>query len=212
MKKISLPLPLRVGLAVFSVVLTLGGVTGIASSFVLWHGFIADFVDIHTRAVREPLAWLVSAVLPPSWPRPPSWFLDLLVIWGFSFTTLRLFLLFEGERAVLQRRAMRKWWSVPIVFLLGPVAPFYLIYAWGHLLVSEHLILIRERVEDCRGIAPLSRIGKEALQKREDALVWTTEELVEDIKKLAYYFVGMLALVVILLMINYQFGLLAGGD
>ena len=43
-------------------------------------------------------------------------------------------------------------------------------------------MLIRERNEDYRGVAPLSRVGKIALQKREDNLVAISEDLVEDIK------------------------------
>ncbi len=207
MAKPALPFPVRVGLAILSITLTFGGVTGIASSFVIWHGFVADFLSVYYRAVAQPLAWIVDILLPTSWPRPPRWTYDLFVVWGFSLTTLRLFLLFEGETAILQRRAMRRWWAYPLVVLLGPIAPLYLIYAWLHLLVREHLSLSRERMDDYRGVSPLSRVGRIALQKREDAVVTISEELIRDIKKLLIYFAAMVALVILLLMINYQMSL-----
>jgi hypothetical protein len=187
-------------------VFTLGGISGIASSVVIWRGFLAEFFSIYSKVVREPLSSLVTLVLPVAW-WPPDWIYDVAVIWGFTFATIRLFLLFEGETATIQRRALRKWWSYPIMFVLGPLSPFYLVYVWLHLLVREHLMLVDERMADFRGIEPLSRIGKIALLKREDALVAVSQNLLRDTQRLALYFAGMLTLVLLMLMINYQFWL-----
>lgn len=64
---------------------SIGGIMGIVEGWVRWHDFIANhFLDYYKSLVRQPISWTVGLVWPETWPKPPTWAFDVMVLWGVA--------------------------------------------------------------------------------------------------------------------------------
>jgi hypothetical protein len=85
------------------------GVASIVGGFVSWAGFLADAINIYHEFLRDPILRVVLHVWPTTWPRIPSWVVDIFVIQSSFFLSYRLFMAFEKESNINVFAALRQY-------------------------------------------------------------------------------------------------------
>jgi hypothetical protein len=81
-----------------SVLLNISGLASIVDGFVVWVGFLRNFIEIYRAWIREPMLWAAHLVWPNGWPRIPGWIMDWLCISGsFALAVNAIALRDEGQ-------------------------------------------------------------------------------------------------------------------
>lgn len=73
-----------------SLLLNISGMASIVDGLVQWVSFLKDLLGIYQTWIREPISWIVHLVWPPSWPKIPTWALDIFVIWSGLFLAINI--------------------------------------------------------------------------------------------------------------------------
>jgi hypothetical protein len=136
-----------------SVLLNVSGMASIVDGFVVWGGFIRDFVDIYQTWIREPIHGALQFV----WPlgRLPRWVADWFCINGSVAAAYNLALVYHGEKTVLggiidiRKLYLERLRALgPLLFLFAPLfvliaifgliaaAMFGLLYLWIRVIVE----------------------------------------------------------------------------
>ena len=125
----AIPLPITYLLIGLSILLNFASMASLVDGFIIWIGFFKDFVDLYEKLVREPVHAFVIQVLPLSWPRPPLWLYDVIVIWGACFLGFRMSVLFDRTQTPF---------SGPTDFFITPIAgPLTILTFAGLFLFSQ---------------------------------------------------------------------------
>lgn len=110
----------------------------------------------------------------------------------------------EKDHDVIVNRSMMGWTFYPKMFLMGPIAPFYLMGSTSGRIAYERETTLKEIDED-RKENLLSEEGKIALRKRMEAVEHWARAARDVSMSLGYYYAPAIAAFGLILFINYQF-------
>lgn len=184
--------------------LSILGLSSIVQGIVVWSGFIREAVNIYTKYFRGSIVLIFEKIKPDFIPPIPTYVYDIIVIWACSFIVIRIFMALENEPQIIVHRSMMRWTFYPKMFLLGPLAPFYLRTVTSGRITYERESTLKEIDEDNKENI-LNELGKDALRKRMRAI----DDWIKAAKKvyfaLVYYYAAAIVVFCLILFINYQF-------
>jgi hypothetical protein len=218
----SIPKPYLYASLALSAVMNILGVASIVGDFVTWAGFLADAINTYHEFLRDPILKALLHIWPATWPRVPSWTVDIFIIQSSFFLSYRLFMAFESEGNVniftsleLYQTWAQSFGGTLLIFLGGPLVLFFQLL---RVRAKANREIRFAEIEADQGEAAevqlealgntnlplLSEEGWDALDKRQLAGLEYLRAANTTFKRLNFYYLCYLILLIVLLFLAYQ--------